>query len=314
MRIVILDGDIICPGVWSNHSFDEFGEVIVYGRTPDEQVAERIGGAELVVTESAKIGKEVLDRCTGLKWIGVLGTGYDHVDVKYAGEKGITVCNCPGYSTQSVAQHSFALLFSLCHHLSKFSEEVLAGRWSAASRDYPIIELKGKTMGIFGFGDIAKTSAKIAEALGLSVLICTGHPDASFETETIRFAGRDEVFEKADIISLHCPLREDNAGFINRESIARMKDGVILINTARGRLINEQDLAEALKSGKVAGAGLDVLAAEPADPGNPLIGLKNCIITPHIAWNSNEARKKVVEITVDNLRAFLRGERLNRVN
>ncbi|HWQ77360.1 MAG TPA: D-2-hydroxyacid dehydrogenase [Anaerovoracaceae bacterium] len=314
MKIVILDGDSISPGIWKNDRFDEFGEVTAYGRTPDEVAAARIGDAELAVTDGTKIGRETLDRCTNLKWIGVLATGYDNVDVKYAREKGIAVCNSPGYATQSVAQHSFALLFHLCHHLSTYSEEVLAGMWSTSFWSYPIIELKGKTMGIFGFGDIARTSAKIAEALGLNVLISTGHPDCSLETPAVRFAEKDEVFEEADIINLHCPLREDNAGFINRDSIAKMKDGVILINTARGALINETDLAEALKSGKVAGAGLDVLAAEPAVSGNPLVGLKNCIITPHIGWNSKEARDRVLEITVNNLRAFLKGKLLNCVN
>jgi glycerate dehydrogenase len=314
MKIVILDGDCISPGVWKNDRFDEFGEVIVYGRTPDELAAEYIGDAELAVTDGTKIGRETLDRCTNLKWIGELGTGYDNVDVKYARKKGVAVCNCPGYATRSVSQHSFALLFHLCHHLSFYHEEVLAGRWNARFWDYPIMEFPGKTMGIFGFGDIAKTSAKTAEALGLSVLISTGHPDPSFETPGIHFAGKDEIFEKADIINLHCPLREDNAGFINRDSIAKMKNGVILINTGRGGLINEKDLAEALISGKVAGVGLDVLATEPSTDGNPLPGLKNCIITPHIGWNSKEVREKIVDITVNNLRAFLKGEALNRVN
>lgn len=314
MKIVILDGDSISPGVWKIDRFDEFGTVIAYGRTPDEMAAERIGDAEMAVTDGTKIGREVLDRCGGLKWIGILATGYDNVDVKYAGEKGITVCNSPGYATQSVSQHSFALLFHLCHHLKAYSGEVLEGRWNTSFWDYPIMELKGKTMGIFGFGEIAKTSAKIAEALGINILISSGHADPSFETQGIRFAGKEEIFEKADIINLHCPLREDNTGFINRDSISRMKDGVIIINTARGALVNEKDLAEALTSGKVAGAGLDVLAEEPAADSNPLPGVKNCIITPHIGWNSREARERVVEITVNNLKAYLRGELINCVN
>lgn len=314
MKIVILDGDTISPGIWKYDRLEEFGEVIAYRRTSCGLVAERIGDAELVCTDSSKIDKEVLDRCTGLKWIGVMATGYDKVDVKYAREKGITVCNAPAYATQTVSQHSFALLFHLCHHLKAYSEAVREGRWNASFWEYPIMELKGKTMGIFGFGEIAKNSAKIAEALGMNVLICTEHPDSSFETPGIHFAGKAGVFEKADIINLHCPLREDNRGFVNRESIARMKDGVIIINTARGALINENDLAEALTSGKVAGAGLDVLSEEPAVESNPLTGLRNCIVTPHIGWNSREAGERLIEITINNLRAYLRGEPINCVN
>lgn len=314
MKVVILDGDTISPGIWKYDRFEEFGEVTAYRSTPRELVAERIGGAELVCTDGSIIDKEILDRCTGLKWIGIMATGYDKVDVKYAKEKGIIVCNSPAYATQPVSQHSFALLFHLCHHLEAYTEAVREGRWSVSFWEYPIMELKGKTMGIFGFGEIAKNSAKIAEALGMNVLICTEHPDPSFETPNVRFDGKAGVFEKADIINLHCPLREDNRGFINRESIAHMKDGVIIINTARGALINEQDLAEALASGKVAGAGLDVLANEPAAENNPLTGLRNCIITPHIGWNSREARERLTEIMIDNLRAYLKGEPINCVN
>lgn len=314
MKIVILDGDTISPGSWENDWFDEFGEVIAYPRTPDEMTAERIGGAEFVCTDSTKIGREVLDRCAGLKWIGIMATGYDRVDVNYAREKGITVCNCPAYATHPVSQHAFALLLHLCDHLKAYSDEVTEGRWSSALREYPIIELKDKTMGIFGFGEIAKNSAKIAEAFGMNVLVSTKHPDSSFESPGIRFAGKDAIFERSDIINLHCPLRNDNLGFINRESIGRMKDGVIIINTARGALINEKDLAEALQSGKVAAAGLDVLTKEPAGSGNPLTELKNCIITPHIGWNSEEARKRLLEITIANLKAYLKGKPINRVN
>jgi glycerate dehydrogenase len=314
MKIVILDGDTVGADARESSRFAEFGEVTVYDRTPDGLAAKRIGGAEFALTDGTKIDRETLDRCPNLKWIGVLGTGYDSVDVKYARGKGIPVCNVPGYATQSVAEHSFALLFHLCHHLSTYSEEVPAGRRSASFRDYSILKLRGKTIGIFGFGDIAKASVKIAEALDMNVLISTRHPDPSFETGGVRFAGKDEIYETADVISLHCPLRDDNAGFINRDSIAKMKNGVILINTARGALVNEQDLADALKSGKVAGAGLDVLAAEPAAPGNPLMGLKNCVITPHIGWYSKEAKARLIEITVNNLRSFLSGELLNCVN
>ncbi|MDD2189707.1 MAG: D-2-hydroxyacid dehydrogenase [Eubacteriales bacterium] len=314
MKIVILDGDTISPGIWKYDQFEEFGEVTAYRSTPPELVAERIGDAEFVCTDGSQIDKEVLDKCTCLKWIGVVATGYDKVDAAYAREKGIVVCNAPAYATQSVSQHSFALLFHLCHHLKAYSEAVREGRWNAFFWEYPIIELKGKTMGIFGFGEIAKNSAKIAGALGMNVLISTGHPDFSFETPNIKFAEKADVLEKADIINLHCPLREDNFRFINRDSIARMKDGVILINTARGALINEDDLAEALTNGKVAAAGLDVLSEEPSTGDNPLIGLNNCIVTPHIGYNSAEAREKLIEITINNLKGFLRGEFLNRVN
>lgn len=311
MKIVILDGDTISPAKWEFDQFEEFGEVTVYSRTPDELVAERIGNAEFVCTDGSKINKEVIDQCPNLKWIGVIATGYDNVDVKYAKQMGITVSNAPAYATQAVSQHSFALLFCLCHHLKRYSEAVCDGRWSDSYWEYPIIELKDKTIGIFGFGEIAKNSAKIAEALGLNVLICASHTDPLFETQSIHFATQETLFEKADIISLHCPLNNHNIGLINSESIDRMKDGVIIINTARGALINEHDLRDALINGKVAGAGLDVLVEEPPTKSNALIGLNNCIITPHVGWNSLNARERLVEITIENLRAYLEGKPIN---
>lgn len=314
MKLVILDGDTISPGVWKYDQFNIFGEVIAYRRTSAELVAERIGDAELVCADSSIIDREVIDKCNKLRWIGIMATGYDRVDVKYAREKGITVCNAPLYATETVSQHAFALLFYLCHHLNTYGEVVRNGKWQTSFWAYPIIELKEKTMGIFGFGGIAKHSAKLAEALGMTVLICTSHPDRSFVTSNIRFARKEELFEQADIINLHCPLREDNVGFIDGEAIASMKDGVIIINTARGALINEEDLAEALKNGKVASAGLDVLAEEPAVEHHPLVGMENCMITPHIGWNSKEARERLLEITLSNLKAYLKGQRLNCVN
>lgn len=314
MKIVILDGETISPGLGKYDQFAAFGEVIAYGSTPNPLVAERIGDAAFVCTDGSKIDSTVIDQCPELKWIGVMATGYDRVDVNYARAKGITVCNAPAYATSSVSQHAFALLFSLCHHLPTYSAAVGEGKWKDSFWKYPIVELQGKTMGIFGFGEIAKRSAKIAEALGLTVLICTDHPDQSFTTPAIRFAGKEDLFAQADIINLHCPLRHENRGFIDQEAFAKMKDGVIIINTARGALINENDLAEALASGKVSGAGLDVLAEEPAAKNNPLIGRPNCIITPHIGWNSQEARERLIETTIENLKAYLTGGRRNCVN
>lgn len=318
MKIVILDADTISPGVLKYDEFEKYGEVIAYKSTPKELVAERIGDAKYVCTDGSFIGKEVMDQCTRLKWIGVMATGYDRVDVDYAKQKGIVVCNAPAYASQVVSQHAFSLLFFLCNHLKEYSEAVYEGNWITSPNfaywKYPIMELYGKTIGIFGFGGIAKHSAKIAEAFGLNVLMNANHTDKSYETSKIQFAERDTLFKKADIVFLHCPLNESNRNLINKESIALMKDGVIIINTARGALINENDLANALITGKVAGVGLDVLAEESPVIHNQLIGMKNCIITPHIAWNSQEARERLVEITINNLSAFLRGDLLNCVN
>jgi glycerate dehydrogenase len=318
MKIVILDGYTINPGDLSWSALNRYGELTVYDRTLKELIVSRIGDAEAVLTSKCILSAEVLEQCPGVKYIGVLATGYNMVDLSYATEHGILVTNIPTYSTESVAQFTFSLLLEICNRIGVHNESVHAGRWQG-SVDFcysltPHIELSGKVFGIVGFGSIGRQAAKIAEAFGMQVLITSNYPDPSFETDRIRFASMAELFASSDVISLHCPLTEDNRGFINRHSISEMKDGVILLNTSRGPLILDYDLADALRSGKVSAAGLDVLTTEPPRSGNPLIGLPNCIITPHIAWITKESRIRLINTAVANLDAWQAGASINSVS
>ncbi|QOX64534.1 D-2-hydroxyacid dehydrogenase [Anoxybacterium hadale] len=318
MKIVILDGYTVNPGDLSWDQLKEFGEFTVYDRTPPELVIERIDDADIIMTNKCLLTKEVLAACPNIKWIGILATGFNNVDLAYTKEHGIPVTNIPAYSTNSVVQLTFSLLLEICNQVRIHSDAVHSGAWQS-SEDFcftrtPQMELWGKTFGIVGFGSIGKNVAKVAEALGMRVLIASKHPDPSFESERIVFTTQQELFAQADVISLHCPLTEENRGLINRSSIQTMKDGVIILNTARGPLINDADLAEALRSGKVAAAGLDVLSAEPPREGSPLFGIPNCIITPHIAWNTKEARSRLINTAVSNLAAFTEGRKLNCVS
>ena len=318
MKIVILDGYTVNPGDLSWDQMKQFGELTVFDRTPPELLISRINDAEIVFTNKCLLTKEVLSACPQVKWIGILATGFNNVDLEYTRERGIYVTNIPAYSTNSVVQLTFSLLFELCNQVRIHSDAVHAGEWQN-SEDFcftktPQMELYGKTFGIVGFGSIGKRVAKVAEALGMEVLIASNHPDPSFESEQISFTTQQDLFTRSDIISLHCPLTENNRGFINSDTIRQMKDGVIILNTARGPLLNEADLADALKSGKVAFAGLDVLSSEPPREGNPLFGIPNCIITPHIAWNTKEARARLIQIAVDNLAFYQKGKNINCVN
>lgn len=317
MKIVILDGYTINPGDLSWSCLEKYGELVVYERTPPELVAPRIGEAEVVLTSKCILSPEVLSQCSKVKYIGVLATGYNMVDLEYCLSCGIQVTNIPAYSTDSVAQFTFSLLLEICSRIGIHNESVHAGAWNA-SVDFcytltPQIELAGKSFGIIGYGSIGKKTAKIAEALGMKVLISSRYPDPSFETENIRFTSQGELFACADVISLHCPLTEENRGMINEAAITQMKDGVILLNTSRGPLIKDQDLAAALKSGKVFAAGIDVLTVEPPREGNPLIGLSNCIITPHIAWITRESRTRLIDTAAANLKSWFEGDTINRV-
>ncbi len=317
MKIVILDGYTINPGDLSWKGLELHGELTVFERTPKELIAERIGDSDAVLTSKCVLSAEVLRQCPNLKYIGILATGINMVDLECAASRGITVTNIPAYSTNSVAQFTFSLLLEVCNQAGIHNEAVHSGSWQS-SKDFcfcltPQMELAGKTIGIIGFGNIGKRVAKIAEAFGLKVLIASSHPDPSFETEAIRFASQDELFASSDIISLHCPLTEKNRGFIDKNTIGKMKDGVILLNTSRGPLINEVNLAQALKSGKVYAAGLDVLSVEPPVDSNPLIGLSNCIVTPHIAWITKESRTRLIHMAVANLEAWLAGKPVNQV-
>jgi glycerate dehydrogenase len=259
-----------------------------------------------------------LGRGPGLKFIGVLATGYNVVDLAAARERGIAVTNIPGYSTDAVAQFSIALLLELCHHVGAHSDSVKKGEW-ANCRDfcywkYPLVELAGKTMGIIGFGRIGRKTAGIAQALGMSVLVSNPSKIPELETESCRYAETDELLARSDVIVLHCPLTPDTEGIINKDTIAKMKDGVMIVNSARGPLVVERDLREALDSGKVAGAAADVVSTEPIRPDNPLLQAKNCVITPHIAWASKESRQRLMDIAVENLRRFMQGDPINVVN
>ena len=320
MKIVVLDGYTENPGDLSWGGLEALGELTVYDRTSltDEQESiDRIGDAEMVFTNKTPITKKIIDACPGLKFIGVLATGYNVVDTAYAREKGIPVSNVPTYGTASVSQFSIALLLEVCHHIGHHSESVHQGNWANNADwcywDYPLIELEGKTIGIIGFGRIGQQEGKIAKALGMNVIAYDVYPN-DFGREIGEYVELDELYARADVITLHCNLTPENTGMINKDSIAKMKDGVILINNARGQLINEQDVTDALNSGKMAAAGLDVVYTEPIRADNPLLGAKNCIITPHISWAPKESRQRIMDCSVANAEAFLRGEPQNVVN
>ena len=319
MKIIILDGYTENPGDLSWDALAAFGELTVYDRTTGgtEETVRRIGDAEIVITNKTPLDRAVLDACPGIRFIAVLATGYNIVDVECAREKGIPVSNVPAYGTAAVGQFAIALLLEICSHVAHHAEAVRAGRWQSAPDwtfwDYPLIELAGKTMGIIGFGRIGQTTGRIAKALGMTVLAA-----GSRETEAGRaiaeYVDLDTVFARADVICLHCPLFPETAGLIRRENLAKMKDGVILINNSRGGLVVEQDLADALNSGKVLAAGLDVVSTEPIRADNPLLTAKNCFITPHISWAPKEARQRILDCTAENLRAFLDGKPIHVVN
>lgn len=312
MKIVILDGYGLNPGDLNWSAFEALGDVTVYDYTPAEDVAARMQGAEAVLTNKTVLTRALIEQCPTLRYIGILATGYNVVDLTAAAERGIPVTNVPAYSTQAVAQHVFALLLELTNRVGHHNAAVQAGRWQRNRDfcfwDYPLMELQGKTMGIVGLGQIGQATAALARAFSMKVIAASAHSREDFVVPM------DTLLREADVVSLHCPLTQDNAGFVNAETIARMKDGAILINTARGGLIDEKALRDALVSGKLAGAAVDVLATEPPREGSLLTGLDNCIITPHIAWASLEARSRLMNIAAGNLAAFQRGERLNVVN
>ncbi len=318
MKIVILDGYTLNPGDLTWEGLQNLGELTVYDRTPQDKILERIGDAEIVYTNKTPLTRETLGQASQLKWIGVLATGYNVVDVEAAKEQGIPVANIPTYGTTAVAQMTIALLLEMCHHVWAHHEEVKRGAWTNCPDfcfwNYPLIELAGKTMGIIGFGRIGQAVGKIAQAFGMNVLAYDEYQNKMLETDSIKYAALDELLTQSDVISLHCPLFESTKGIINKDTIAKMKDGVMLINTSRGPLIVEEELAEALNSGKVAGAAVDVVSTEPIKMENPLITAKNIIITPHIAWAPKEARERLMNIATDNLEQFLAGHPVNVVN
>ena len=314
---MVLDGYTLNPGDLTWDDLNELCDVTVYDRTPKEEIISRIGDAELVFTNKTPLTGETLDKLPTLKYIGVLATGYNVVDTQAAREKGVIVTNIPTYGTTAVAQFVFALLLEICHHVDEHGKAVKAGRWSASKDfcfwDFPLIELVGKTRGIVGLGRIGQATAKIAQAFGMKVLAFDEFKNLDLQSDTLHYVELDQLFIESDVISLHCPLFESTKGMINKENLAKMKDGVIIINTSRGPLIVEQDLLEALESGKVFGAAVDVVSKEPIEEDNVLLKAKNCIITPHIAWAPKEARQRLLKVAVDNVRAFLNGKPQNMV-
>ncbi len=318
VKIIVLDGYTLNPGDLAWDKLERLGKVTVYDRTPSDRTVERIGDAEIIFTNKTPLTNEVFNQVHHVKYVGVLATGYNVVDVDTAKDKGIIVTNVPTYGTAAVAQFVFALLLEMCHHIWAHSEEVKKGAWANSPDfcfwNYPLIELAGKTMGIIGFGRIGQATAKIAQAMGMKVLVYSRSRDEKLENATLKYVELDDLLAEADVISLHCPLLESTRGIINKSSIAKMKDGVKIINTSRGLLVVEDDLAEALNSGKVSGAAVDVLSTEPAKMDNVLLSAKNCIVTPHIAWAPKESRARLMNIAVDNLEKYLAGNPVNVVN
>lgn len=314
MKIVILDGHALNPGDLSWEWLKEFGSYTFYERTAGEELTiRRIGDADIILLNKTPITKDVLAACPSVKLICVLATGYNVVDCEAAAKRGIPVCNVPGYGTNAVAQFTFALLLELCNRVGLHSDSVHSGEWTACP-DFcywktPQMELYGKTFGIIGYGTIGRAVGRIAEAMGMRVLACS-----RTHYEGTEYVSLDRLLAESDIVSLHAPLFPETRHIICAENIAKMKDGAILLNTARGPLIDEAAVADALHSGKLRGAAMDVVDAEPIPACSPLLTAPNCIITPHMAWAPLEARQRILDITADSIRAFLRGERKNTVN
>ncbi|QKZ11888.1 D-2-hydroxyacid dehydrogenase [Spirosoma sp. KUDC1026] len=317
MKLVYTDAYTLNPGDLDWAPIEALGDVTFYDRTAPDQLIERIRDAELVLVNKVKINRETLGQLPNLRYIGVTATGYDIIDLAAAKERGIVVTNVRGYSSDSVAQLTFALLLELTLQVGRHSISVHEGDW-VASPDFsysksPLVELAGKTMGLVGYGDIGKSVAAIAKAFGMNVLVNRRHPRQEADDRT-QYVDLETLFSQSDVVSLHCPSTPDTIGFVDKNLLSLMKPSAYLINTSRGNLINESDLAAALNNGRLAGAGLDVLAAEPPKADNPLLMAKNCIITPHIAWASQEARQRLMHLVADNVRAFLTGQPQNVVN
>ena len=320
MRIVVLDGYCLNPGDLSWGAFEAMGTLTVYDRTPvddPDEIIRRIGDSAVVLTNKTPLTAAILDRCPAVRYIGVLATGYNVVDIKAARERNIPVCNVPAYGTQAVAQHAIALLLEICNRTGHHDMAVHQGAWSTCPDycfwDYPLIELAGKTMGIIGYGSIGQAVGTIAAALGMVTIANSRHPWLEGE-KPAAYVSLDELLHRSDVVSLHCPLLPETQGLINQTAIKKMKDGAILLNNSRGPLIVEKDVADALNSGKLRAAGVDVADAEPLPADSPLLSAKNCVITPHISWAPLESRARLMDIAAGNLRAFLDGRPVHVVN
>jgi glycerate dehydrogenase len=320
MKIVVLDGFTLNPGDLDWNKLSAMGELTVFDRISSNpaDIIKAIGYAEIVFTNKTPLSNEILKKAPSVKYIGVLATGYNIVDIEAAKKQGITVTNVPAYSTDSVAQLTFALLLEICHHAGAHTDSVKNGQWNSSADfcywNYDLIELSGKTFGIVGFGNIGRRVAKIADAFGMRVIAHDPAAIADTENKSVGLVSFEELLGQSDIISLHCPLNDSTKGIINKESVSKMKNGVMIINTARGPLVNEGDLRDALETGKVAAAAVDVVSAEPISVNNPLLAAKNIIITPHIAWAPKAARIRLMDTATGNLKAFLNGKPENVVS
>ena len=317
MNIVVLDGFTLNPGDLSWDALKALGPCTIHDRTPPDLIVERARDAEIVLTNKTVLGRDVMTALPKLKYVGVLATGYNVVDIAAAKDRGVPVTNVPDYGTPSVAQHTFALLLELTQHSGHHAQTVRDGRWTRSADfcywDFPLIELHGLTFGIVGFGKIGRAVAKLAEAFGMRVLVHNRSQPSNFPAQ-YELVSLDDLLARSDVVSLHCPLTPENKQFINADRLSRMKPSAFLLNTSRGPLLDEQAVAEALNSGRIAGAAMDVLSVEPPKAGNPLITAKNCIVTPHIAWATRAARSRLMDVAVANIREFLAGKPQNVVN
>lgn len=318
MKLVVLDGYTLNPGDLNWEGIKKFGDLEVHDRTPESQIVERCQGAEIIFTNKTPLREAILSQLPDLKYIGVLATGYNVVDVDYAKARGIAVANVPGYGTASVVQMTFALLLELCQHVQSHSDSVRQGDWAASPDfcywNYPLIELEGKTIGIIGFGSIGQKVADIATAFGMNIIGFSRTRSDQSHRKNFKWAELNELLKESDVVSVHCPLFPETQGIINKDSLRLMKRTAFFLNTSRGPLMVDQDLADALNEGIIAGAGIDVLSVEPPSADNPLFKAKNCLITPHIAWATKEARSRLMGIAENNLSSFLNQKPINIVN
>jgi glycerate dehydrogenase len=318
MKLVVLDGHTLNPGDLSWDGLKHFGDLEVHERTSAADILERCKGAEIVFTNKTPLREDVLAQLPDLKYIGVLATGYNVVDVDFARTLGIKVANVPGYGTASVVQLTFSLLFELCLHVQRHSDSVFNGDWVSSADfcywNYPLIELESKTLGIIGFGSIGQKVADVASALGMNVLAYSRTQTDQSHRKNFKWTSLDELLRVSDVVSIHCPLFPETQNLINKDTLRLMKKSAFFLNTSRGPIVNEQDLADALNAGLIAGAGLDVLSVEPPASNNPLLSAKNCLITPHIAWATKEARARLMAIVEQNLAAYLDGNPINIIN
>ena len=317
MRIVVLDGYALNPGDLSWGRLEQLADLTVHDRTPADLILEHSAGAEMLLTNKAPLSAQTISQLPDLRYIGVLATGYNMVDVEAAVQRRVTVTNVPAYAATSVAQMAFALLLEFTNHVQAHSDAVRAGEWSACPDfcfwKFPQVELAGKTMGIIGFGRIGRQVARIAAAIGMRIMAADIAKENPPDLEDFAWAEVPELLAEADVVSLHCPQTPETEALMNRQTIGLMKQSAFLINTSRGGLVVDTDLAEALNDDRIAGAGLDVLSTEPPKADNPLFSAKNCLITPHIAWASREARTRLLGIATQNVEAFLAGEAVNVV-